>query len=187
MGKSIVISAPSGAGKTSIVNSILKKIDNIKFSVSACNRKKRAGELDGKNYHFLSTNEFNVKIKEGSFLEWEEVYPNKYYGTLNSSVNEIWQEGKHVIFDIDVVGASNIKNKFQDDCLAVFISPPSFSILKERLLARGTEQDDDLKIRLAKAKEELDFQDKFDHIIINDNLSDACEKAFNLVKEFLNK
>ena len=187
MGKSIVISAPSGAGKTSIVNYILKKIDNIKFSVSACNRKKRAGEVDGKNYHFLSTNEFNVKIKEGSFLEWEEVYPNKYYGTLNSSVNKIWQEGKHVIFDIDVVGALNIKNKFQDDCLAVFISPPSFSILKDRLLFRGTEKEDELKIRLAKAKEELDFQDKFDHIIINDNLSDACEKVFNLVKDFLNK
>ena len=187
MGKSIVISAPSGAGKTSVVNSLVEKIDNIEFSVSACNRKKRAGEVDGKNYHFLSTNEFNVKIKEGSFLEWEEVYPNKYYGTLNSSVNEIWQEGKHVIFDIDVVGALNIKNKLQDDCLAIFISPPSYSILKERLLARGTEQDDDLKIRLAKAKEELDFQDKFDYIIINDNLSDACEKAFNLVKDFLNK
>ena len=187
MGKSIVISAPSGAGKISVVNSLVEKIDNIKFSVSACNRKKRAGEVDGKNYHFLSTNEFNVKIKEGSFLEWEEVYPNKYYGTLNSSVNEIWQEGKHVIFDIDVVGALNIKNKFQDDCLAVFISPPSFSILKERLLARGTEQDDELKTRLAKVKEELDFQDKFDYIIINDNLSDACEKAFNLVKDFLNK
>ena len=187
MGKSIVISAPSGAGKTSIVNFLLDNIDDIKFSVSACNRKKRAGEEEGKNYCFLSTKEFKAKIEEGCFLEWEEVYPNKFYGTLAASVNEIWKEGKHVIFDIDVVGALNIKKKFQDDCLAVFISPPSIRVLKDRLVNRATEQKDDLKIRLVKAEDELTLQDKFDHVIINDDFSDACEKALELVKDFISK
>ena len=187
MGKSIVISAPSGAGKSSIVNFLLDKMDDIKFSISACNRKKRAGEEEGKNYIFLSTKEFKASIEGGFFLEWEEVYPNKFYGTLTASVNKIWEEDKHVIFDIDVVGGLNLKNKFQNDCLAVFISPPSFSVLKERLVNRATEQDDDLKMRLAKAKEELTFKDKFDHIVINDNFSDACKRVLELVKDFINK
>ena len=131
MGKLIVISAPSGAGKTSIVHHLLKEIPNLSFSVSACSRGKRAKEIDGKDYHFLGVNGFKKKIEDNAFLEWEEVYENQFYGTLKSEVGRIWDEGKTVIFDVDVVGGLNIKKQYPKECLSVFIMPPSIDVLKE--------------------------------------------------------
>ena len=135
MGKSVVISAPSGAGKTSIVNYLLKEIVDLEFSISACNRAKRHNEVDGEHYHFLETIDFKTKITEGLFLEWEEVYENQFYGTLLSTVNEIWSRDKHVIFDVDVKGAINIKKKYLDECLSIFISPDGFILPEIQLLS----------------------------------------------------
>lgn len=187
MGKSVVISAPSGAGKTSIVNYLLNEIVDLEFSISACNRAKRHNEVDGEHYHFLETIDFKKKISEGFFLEWEEVYENQFYGTLFSTMNEIWSRDKHVIFDVDVKGAINIKKKYLDECLSIFISPPSIKSLEERLLNRGTDSKDNIKKRLNKAKKELEFKDHFDTIIINEDFSEACLQARKKVLEFLNK
>ena len=186
-GKSIVISAPSGAGKTTIVNFVLDKIHSIEFSVSACNRRQRSGEVDGKNYHFLSTSDFQEKINKGLFLEWEEVYQDQYYGTLISSVSTVWEKGKHIIFDIDVKGGLNIKNKFLDNCISIFIMPPSVEELKSRLLKRGTEEDNSLKYRIQKFEEEINYKDQFDFVIVNDNLELACDEVLSLITNFLNK
>ena len=187
MGRSIVISAPSGAGKTSIVNFLLKEINDLEFSVSACNRERRHNEINGEHYYFMATEDFKEKISQNLFLEWEEVYPNQFYGTLLSSVDNIWSEGKNVIFDVDVKGALNIKDKFQTNCLAIFIAPPNIKTLGERLIKRATDVDQNIQTRLAKAEEELQYQDKFDHVIINDDLSIACKNAKELVNNFLGK
>ena len=187
MSKSIVISAPSGAGKTSIVNYLINEMTSLEFSVSACNRKKRKDEIDGKHYHFLETEDFKTKINSGLFLEWEEVYPNQFYGTLLSSVEEIWLRDKCVIFDVDVKGALNIKDKFQNNCLAIFIAPPNVETLQQRLLSRDTETKKNVKIRVAKAGKELELQHKFDHIVINDDFSTACKEVRDLLINFLEK
>ena len=185
MGKLIVISAPSGAGKTSIVHFLLKKIEVLSFSISACSRVKRENETDGIDYHFLAVEEFQQKIKNGDFLEWEEVYENQYYGTLKSEVERIWQKGKAVIFDLDAIGGVNIKKQYPAECLSIFIMPPSLEILAERLTGRGSESADSLHKRIAKAKVEIARSGEFDKVILNDNFDIACEEAMQVIRDFI--
>ncbi len=185
MKKLIVISAPSGAGKTSIVHHLLKKMDVLDFSISACSRKKRSGEKDGVDYNFLTKEEFLIKIDEGAFLEWEEVYTNQYYGTLKSEVSRLWDKGKVVIFDIDVIGGLNIKNQYLNDCLSVFIMPPSIEVLEKRLKNRAKDSDANIKKRISKAEIEISKSDQFDYIVENVCLRSACDEVERLVKLFL--
>ena len=185
MGKLIVISAPSGAGKTSIVRFLLGKTDALSFSVSACSRARRDNETDGIDYHFLTIDEFQKEIKEDSFLEWEEVYKNQYYGTLKSEVERIWREGKTVIFDVDVVGGLNIKKQYPENCLSIFIMPPSITVLEERLQNRGSESAVSLQKRLAKAKEEIEKRKEFDQVILNDDFGMVCMKTMEVIQKFI--
>lgn len=185
MDKLIVISAPSGAGKTSIVNFLLGEIKQLSFSISACSRSKRENEVDGVDYYFLSVDNFQRRIKKGDFLEWEEVYKNQFYGTLNTEVNRIWGEGKTAIFDLDVIGGIKIKKKYKSKCLSIFIKPPSLSVLKERLLARGSENTLTLNRRIEKAKKEIAKSNKFDNIILNDDFGIACNQAKEIIKKFI--
>ena len=186
MGKLIVISAPSGAGKTSIVKHLLENMDALSFSVSACSRDKRESEVDGKDYHFLGIEEFKKKIKEVAFLEWEEVYENQFYGTLKSEVQRVWNEGKVVIFDVDVVGGLNIKKQYPKECLSLFIMPPSVDVLRQRLSGRGSESEAKLKIRLAKAEQEISKNQQFDKVILNDDFGIACEETMQVITNFIN-
>lgn len=185
MGKLIVISAPSGAGKTSIVRYLLKELPNLSFSISACSREKRDNEVDGIDYHFLGVEGFKQKIKEDAFLEWEEVYPNQYYGTLKSEIERIWGEGKTVIFDVDVVGGLNIKKQYPKECLSIFIMPPSIEVLRERLSGRGSESEESLEKRLGKAEEEIAQNQEFDEIILNDDLEIACTETKEVITNFI--
>ena len=185
MKKLIVISAPSGAGKTSIVQYLLKKIPQLSFSISACSRNKRENEIDGKDYYFLGIQEFNEKIESGDFLEWEEVYENQFYGTLVSEIERISKESKVVIFDVDVIGGLNIKKQYPKECLAIFIMPPSIDVLKERLSKRGSESEKSLQIRLDNAIKEIEKNNEFDAIILNDNLNIACEETKILIQNFI--
>ena len=186
-GKLIVFSAPSGSGKTTIVRHLLiQKELNLEFSISATSRKKRGDEVDGKDYYFLSLKEFKNNIKNDAFLEWEEVYRDNFYGTLNSEVERIWAMGKHVIFDIDVSGGLRIKRKFPEQTLAVFVKPPSIDELKIRLKKRKTEDIDRINMRVAKASAELATAPLFDVIIENDNLENALNEANDLVNDFIN-
>lgn len=185
MGKLIVISAPSGAGKTSIVHFLLEKMDTLSFSVSACSREKRENETDGLDYYFLGVEGFKSKISENAFLEWEEVYEEQYYGTLKSEVKRIWGKGKTVIFDVDVVGGINIKKQYPTDCLSIFIMPPSLKILKERLQNRGSESIESLEKRLMKAKEEIVRSVEFDKVILNDNFTLACKETMKLIQTYI--
>lgn len=184
MRKLIVISAPSGAGKTSIVHYLLKEIPNLSFSVSACSREKRTKEVDGKDYYFLSVDGFKKKIKENAFLEWEEVYKNQYYGTLKSEVKRIWNDGKTVIFDIDVIGGLNIKKQYSKECFSIFIMPPSVDVLRERLSSRGSESEEMLEKRLNKTEEEIQKNQEFDSVILNDDFEIACKEAKRLIINF---
>lgn len=184
-GKLIIVSAPSGAGKTSIVKHLLKEQPNLAFSISATSRAKREGERDGKDYYFLTIDDFKRKLDNDEFLEWQEVYHNQFYGTLKSEIERIWNEGKHVIFDVDVLGGLNLKKIFGDKALAVFIQPPTIEALKERLCGRGTEDEASLKKRLDKAEYELSFADQFDTVIVNDILKTAQEEAVTKVNTFL--
>lgn len=186
-GKIIIISAPSGAGKTTIVKHLLDRNLPLAFSVSATNRPRRANETDAKDYYFLTDKEFKDKIKKSEFLEWQEVYPNKFYGTLKSEVERVWQSGCHLIFDVDVLGGLNIKKQFGEKALAIFIKPPTFECLEQRLASRGTEDSVSLKQRIAKAEYELSFEDQFDKTIVNDNLKDAELEVFQLMSDFLSK
>ena len=185
MNKLIVISAPSGAGKTSIVKHLLKNMDALSFSVSACSRDKRENETDGKDYHFLGVDGFKNKIKEDAFLEWEEVYENQYYGTLKSELQRVWNEGKVVIFDVDVAGGLNIKKQYTQECLSIFIMPPSVDVLRERLSGRGSETDEKIEVRLAKAEEEIAKNQKFDKVILNDDFEIACEETQEVISNFI--
>jgi len=184
-GKLIIISAPSGSGKTTIVKHILGLSLNLKFSVSACSRKPRVNETDGKDYYFLTPDEFRVKIDHGEFVEWEEVYEGCFYGTLKSEVERIWNSGNHVIFDVDVKGGLNIKKQFPDNSLALFIQPPSVAELEERLRIRSTDSDAIIKTRVKKAEYELSFAPEFDKIIVNDNLDLALSETEKTIKEFI--
>ena len=185
MGKLIVISAPSGAGKTSIVSYLLKNMETLSFSISACSREKRENEIEGKDYHFVGIEGFKRSIKEDSFLEWEEVYKNQFYGTLKSEVKRIWSEGRTVIFDVDVVGGLNIKKQYPKECLSIFIMPPSLEVLAERLIGRGSESDESLQKRLDKAEEEISQNQEFDTVILNDDLSIACEETQEVITNFI--
>ena len=186
MGKLIVISAPSGAGKTSIVHHLLKNMPELSFSVSACSREKRDNETHGKDYYFLAVEDFQNKIKEAAFLEWEEVYENQYYGTLKSEIERIWSEGKTVIFDVDVIGGLNIKKQYPKECLSLFIMPPSVDVLRERLSGRGTESEAKLEMRLAKAEQEILKNQEFDKVILNDDFGIACEETIEVITNFIN-
>ena len=185
MKKLIVISAPSGAGKTSIVHHLLKQMDDLAFSVSACSREKRPGEQDGVDYNFLTKEDFLIKIDEGAFLEWEEVYSNQFYGTLLSEVNRLWDKGKAVVFDIDVIGGLNIKNQYLNDCLSVFIMPPSIEALEKRLKNRAKDSDANIKKRISKAKLEVSKSDQFDYIVENDCFQSACDEVERIIKLFI--
>jgi len=186
-GKLIVFSAPSGSGKTTIVRHLLKQKElNLEFSISATSRKKRGNEVDGKDYYYLSLKEFKNNIKNDAFLEWEEVYRDNFYGTLNSEVERIWAMGKHVIFDIDVSGGLRIKRKFPEQTLAIFVKPPSIDELKIRLKKRKTEDIDKINMRVAKASAELATAPLFDVVIENDNLENALNEANDLVNDFVN-
>ncbi len=186
-GKLIIFSAPSGTGKTTIVRHLLQSDLPLGFSISATSRKMRQNEINGKDYYFFTPELFKQKIENNEFLEWEEVYPDQFYGTLISEINRIWEEGKHVLFDVDVVGGLNIKNKYPDQSLAIFLMPPSLEALKERLILRGTETEESFNKRKDKAAFELCFADKFDGIIVNDNLDTAKEDAYKTIKDFLYK
>ena len=185
MGKLIVISAPSGAGKTSIVHQLLKVIPELSFSVSASSRERRGNEVHGKDYYFLGVEGFHKKIKEDAFLEWEQVYENQYYGTLKSEIKRIWSEGKIVIFDVDVVGGLNIKKQYPKECLSIFIMPPSIEVLAERLIGRGSESDESVKKRLDKADEEISKNGQFDSIILNDDFEIACRQTKEIITNFI--
>jgi guanylate kinase len=184
--KLIVISAPSGAGKTSIVHYLLKNMSELSFSVSACSRDKRENETNGVDYHFLGVEGFKKKIKVDAFLEWEEVYSNQYYGTLKSEVERIWKEDKTVIFDIDVVGGLNIKKQYPKECLSIFIMPPSIDVLRERLSGRSSESEEKIEIRLNKASEEISRNQEFDTVILNDDFEIACKETLEVIQNFIN-
>ncbi|HZW62919.1 MAG TPA: guanylate kinase [Flavobacteriaceae bacterium] len=185
-GKLIVFSAPSGSGKTTIVRHLLgiEKF-NLEFSISATSRAKRGDEQEGVDYYFLSLKEFKQKIKNDEFLEWEEVYRDNFYGTLKSEVQRIWAKGKHVIFDIDVVGGLDIKHIYPEKTLAVFVKPPSIEELKIRLKKRKTESEDKINMRIAKASIELATAPQFDYVIENSDLATALKEAESLVSQFL--
>jgi guanylate kinase len=186
VGKLIVISAPSGAGKTSIVHHLLKNISGLSFSVSACSREKRDYETHGKDYFFLGVEDFKNKIKEGAFLEWEEVYENQYYGTLKSEIERILSEGKTVIFDVDVIGGLNIKKQYPKECLSLFIMPPTVDVLRQRLSGRGSESEAKVEMRLAKAEQEISKNQEFDMVILNDDFGIACEDTIKVITNFIN-
>ncbi len=185
-GKLLVFSAPSGSGKTTIVRHLLAQEDlNLEFSISCATREPRGQEVDGKDYYFISWEEFKKHIKAEEFVEWEEVYTNNYYGTLKSEVERIWAKGKNVIFDIDVSGGLRIKSKFPQETLAVFVKPPSVDELKRRLKQRSTESDEKINMRIAKAHVELATAPQFDKIIKNYDLDVAKAEAYELVKSFI--
>ena len=184
-GKLIIFSAPSGAGKTTIVKHLLQKGFNLEFSISATSRKARHTETHGKDYYFLSGEEFLTKVENDEFLEWEEVYKGVSYGTLKSEVDKIRKQGKNVIFDVDVVGGLNIKKYYGDEALAVFVQPPSVEELRNRLRGRSTENEEKIQMRIAKAEHELSFSNQFDVVITNDNLESAFKKAEKIISEFL--
>lgn len=184
-GKLIIFSAPSGSGKSTIINYLLKQNLNLHFSISATSRLPRGTEKHGVEYYFLSPEEFKVKIANGEFLEYEEVYEDKFYGTLKAEVERILNEGKNVIFDVDVVGGCNIKKYYGSQALSVFIQPPSIETLRQRLEGRGTDTLEVIKNRVAKAEFELGFACKFDAIIVNDDLEKAQRETLKIVKQFV--
>lgn len=184
-GKIIIVSAPSGAGKTTTVKHLLQQNFGLEFSVSATSRQPRPGETNGKDYYFIPESEFRQKIENREFLEWEEVYEGNLYGTLKSEVNRILNLGKSVIFDVDVVGGLNIKKFYGNDALAIFITPPSVEELEKRLKKRSTETEEKINTRIAKAKKEMEFAGQFDVIIVNDVLSTALADAEKAVAGFL--
>ena len=185
--KLIIFTAPSGAGKTTIVKHLLGKYNHLSFSVSATTREKRAHEIHGKDYYFLSLNEWHTKIQEGDFLEYEEVYTNQYYGTLKSEINRLRLSGKSVLFDIDVKGAMNIKNTYGNDAVTVFVKPPSPEILFQRLRDRNTETDESFKKRIARAAEELTYEPQCDIVLLNDDLDSALSEANQIIEKIQNR
>jgi guanylate kinase len=184
-GKMIIFSAPSGAGKTTIVKHLLSKFPQFEFSISATSRKMRDGELHGKDYFFLSSEEFRQRISNSEFVEWEEVYSDNFYGTLRTELDRIWAKGNVVIFDVDVKGGVNLKKMFPENSLSLFIMPPSVEELRSRLVGRGTDSDEAIERRVAKAEEELSYSDKFDVVVVNDNLEEAKSKAEEVISSFL--
>jgi guanylate kinase len=186
-GKLIIFSAPSGAGKTTIVQHLLTKIPDLEFSISATTRQPRGDEKDGKDYYFISKEEFLHKIAKKHFVEFEEVYSGTFYGTLREEIERIWEMGKTVIFDIDVEGGLHLKRKYGEAALAIFVQPPSLEVLKERLTGRGTDSAEKLQERFAKAEKELNYAPQFDIILKNHDLQTACVEAERLVVNFLSQ
>jgi guanylate kinase len=185
-GKAIIFSAPSGAGKTTIVKHLLDTNPLLGFSISACTRDKRGRtEENGRDYYFMTPGAFKEKIDNNEFIEWEEVYPGNFYGTLKSEIQRIWDTGRHVIFDVDVKGGLELKKYFGDRALAVFVRVPSMEALRERLQRRSTESDDSLSQRLFKAEFEMSFEKQFDVTLVNEDLEDALKKAEELVNNFI--
>lgn len=184
-GKCIIFSAPSGAGKTTIVHALLQKNNSLEFSVSACSRDPRPNEINGIDYHFLGIEGFKKSIQQDAFIEWEEVYTNNFYGTLKSEIERIWKNGNAVIFDVDVIGGLNLKKIFGDNALAIFVQPPSYEELEKRLRFRSTESEEKINQRMSKAHKELEFASSFDFILVNDELTEAIAKAKNMVSNFL--
>lgn len=185
-GKLIIFSAPSGAGKTTIVHHLLDKFpDQLEFSVSATSRPIRKDEAEGVDYYFITVDEFKKKITAGEFVEWEEVYKDNFYGTLKREIERIWRKGKHVIFDVDVKGGLNLKKQFGKNAISVFVMPPSIQSLEERLRKRESETPESIARRIAKAGEELKTAPQFDKILLNENLETAFANAETIVKEFL--
>lgn len=184
--KVIIFSAPSGAGKTTLVRQLLKENFPLSFSISACSRSPRNGEKNGEDYYFLSINEFKEKINSGLFVEWEEVYKDMFYGTLKSEIEQIWKQKKCVVFDVDVIGGIKLKEIFGDKALSIFVAPSSLEVLKERLSKRGTENQIEMEKRLDKAQQELQEKDKFDTVILNDSLEKAVNEMIKAVTKFLN-
>ena len=187
-GRAIIFAAPSGSGKTTIVKYLLSKRPDLGFSISASTRDKRGrSEENGKDYYFLSKEDFQQKIKDDAFVEWEEVYTGNYYGTLKEEIQRIWDEGRHVVFDVEVKGAMNLKKYFGDKALAVFVKVPTIEELEKRLTARGTESRESLSQRLYRAEFEMGFEDKFDVTLVNENLENSFSNAEKLVEDFLTK
>lgn len=184
-GKLIIVSAPSGAGKTTIVHHLLSKIPELSFSISATTRPRRGDEIDGKDYYFISKEDFLHRIAKHEFVEFEEVYSGTFYGTLRSEIERIWNIEKHVIFDIDVEGGLRLKKKYGSSSLSVFVQPPSYDVLVDRLTGRGTDNVEKLKERIEKARKELTYADKFDVILKNYDLDIACNEAEALIRNFL--
>lgn len=187
MGKLIIITAPSGAGKTTITRHLLAHFDQLAFSVSATTRARRSYEVDGRDYYFITPEEFRTRVEAGAFAEWEEVYEHQYYGTLKSELDRLWSMGKEIVFDIDVKGAVHLKNAYPDQALTIFVKPPSRDALVERLKSRRTESEESLRKRIARADEELAFENKFDVVIVNDKLPEALAAAEKTVAAFLNR
>lgn len=183
----ILITAPSGAGKTSITKYLLQEFPNLSFSISATTRLPRGNEQDGVDYYFLSLSDFQKKIAQNAFLEWEMVYEGKYYGTLLSELDRMWDLGLVPLLDIDVKGAIHVQQKFPDSTLSFFIEAPSLEALETRLRGRGTDTEENIQTRLNKAQYEMSFKQHFNHIIINDNLDEACKKTASLIYNFINK
>jgi guanylate kinase len=187
-GKAVIFSAPSGSGKTTIVKHILSKFPNMEFSISASTRDRRGRtEVNGKDYHFLSPDDFKTHIDNDDFIEWEEVYEGNFYGTLKSEIERIWSKGNHVIFDVDVKGGINLKKYFEENGLSVFVKVVDLETLKKRLMDRQTETADSLSRRMFKAKFETSFQNQFDEILINDDLKTTCSDAEKLVSDFISQ
>ncbi len=184
-GKMVIFSAPSGAGKTTIVKRLLKHYPDLEFSISACTRRKRMKEVNGRDYYFLTVNDFKEKIRNNDFIEWEEVYPDHFYGTLKSEVYRIWEKGKHVIFDVDVVGGLNIKKQFGTQALSLFVKPPSIEELNKRLINRSADSKENIQKRVAKAEQEMTYAEQFDIVIINENLDIATGEVITVVSNFL--
>jgi guanylate kinase len=184
-GKLIIFSAPSGAGKTTIVHHLLGEMPELEFSISATTRQARGDEEDGKDYYFISLAEFTHRIAKKQFVEFEEVYTGTFYGTLRAEIERIWAKGKTVIFDIDVEGGMHLKRKYDGQALAIFVQPPSLEVLIERLTGRGTDSEEKLKERFAKAEKELKYAPQFDIILKNYDLETACKEARELVKNFI--
>lgn len=185
-GKLLILSAPSGSGKTTIVKHLLSKFTNLEFSISACSRPKRNCEVDGKDYYFLSVEEFKRRIANNDFVEWEEVYPDSFYGTLKSEIDRIWSKNHIVVFDVDVKGGISLKKIFGEKALSIFVMPPSIDVLKERLERRCTETPESLIKRVGKAAEEMTYSNQFDKILINDNLEKSYQETEDLIQTFLN-
>ena len=183
--KIIILTAPSGSGKTSIARYLLQAFSNLSFSVSAATRKAREGEVNGKDYYFISEDEFKSHIKNNDFIEWEMVYEGKYYGTLKSELERIWSLGRIPILDIDVHGGIHVQKEYPINTLSLFVKPPSVEELRKRLESRGTETADSINTRVSKASYELSFADQFDHVIVNDDLDKACKEAEGIVDKFL--
>lgn len=184
-GKLLIITAPSGAGKTSITRYLMKHFEQLAFSVSAATRQPRAHETDGIDYHFMSVEDFQQKIQNNEFVEWEMVYEGKYYGTLKTEIERIWKNHQTPVLDIDVKGAIHVKQQYPQQTLSIFIQPPSIEELKKRLIGRGTETEESLQARINKASYEISFSHSFDRVVINDDLDKACTEAAQIVKAFL--